>query len=114
MRFSKLTVAALASTTLCACVSRAGDGLDQRMFGKHARMREVSGEVVSIGANGWGSRYIVVKDVGTALRVYVQSDAAGCVPGKAFKARGHLSRAAEKDYDATFHLHLTDPDNTCG
>jgi hypothetical protein len=78
------------------------------MFGKHAAMRDVAGDVISTGTSWWGSRYIVVKDVMTGLRIYVQSDASACLPGKSFKATGHLTRATEKDYDATFHSHLTD------
>lgn len=65
------------------------------------------------GTSWWGARYIVVKDRATGLRIYVQSDAAACVSGRPFKGTGHLTRAEEEDYDATFHLHLTDADRVC-
>jgi hypothetical protein len=77
-------------------------------------MRDVAGAVIATGTNWWGARYIVVKDEGTGLRVYVLSDAAACAPGKPFKGTGHLTRAEEKNYDATFHLHLTDAKNARG
>jgi hypothetical protein len=104
MRSSKLMVAILLAASLSACASSAND----RMFGKHAAMRDVTGTVISTGTSWWGNRYIVVKDVTTGLRVYLQSDAQACIVGKSFKATGHLTRATEKDYDATFHGHLAD------
>lgn len=112
MRSSKLIIAVLLSSVLGASASWAGP--DYRMFGKNARMRDVAGEVITADTNWWGARYIVVKDRGTGLRVYVQSNAAACIAGRSFKGKGHLTRADEKDYDATFHLHLTDAGTVCG
>lgn len=83
------------------------------MFGKNARMRDVAGEVIGMGTNGWGTRYIVVRDGSTGLRVYVQSAPSSCAPGKSFRATGHLTRAKEKDHDATFHFHFTNAETAC-
>jgi hypothetical protein len=104
MRRSRLPMIILLSVSLSACASWGGD----RMFGKYAAMRDIYGNVISTGTSSWGIRYLVMKDIETGLRIYVQSDASTCSPGKAFKATGHLTRATETEYDATFHGHLTD------
>ena len=113
MRSSKFLGLVLFAGVLGACASWGNEDPNYRMFGKYAQIREVAGEVITTGTSWWGGRYIVVKDQSTGLRIYVQSDAAACVPGKPFKGTGHLTRAEEKDYDATFHFHLTDVDKAC-
>lgn len=84
------------------------------MFGKYARTRNVAGEVIDTGTSWWGARYIVVRDRSTGLRVFVLSDAAACVLGKPFNGTGRLTRAEEKEYDATFHFVLSDATSACG
>lgn len=113
MRLSKLITSALLAGFLSACAAQGQEDPDYRMFGKHARMREIAGKVIATGTNGWGGRYILLKDSSTGLRVYLQSDATTCTPGKIFRGTGHLTRAGGVDYDATAHLHLTDADKSC-
>lgn len=84
-----------------------------RQFGKHAKMTDIAGAVVTTGTSTWGARYIVVKDGATGLRIYVQTDAQACTPGKPFKATGHLTRAKADAYDATFHGHLPPDGQSC-
>jgi hypothetical protein len=112
MHPSTVFIATAASVLLGACACHS-DASTSRMFGRNARIREISGEVIDTGASWWGARYIVVKDHITGLRVFVLSDAAACVPGKRFRGTGHLTHADEKDYDATFHFHLMNGDKAC-
>jgi hypothetical protein len=112
MRLFKLIGVVLLSASFGACASSTDP--NYRLFGKNAAMREVSGLVIKTGKNWWGQRYVVVKDEATGMRIYVQSDAQTCTPGKSFRGSGHLSRADEKEYEATFHFHLSKPDRACG
>lgn len=114
MRISKLIVTVLVSAFVCTTASPGDDGSFRRMYGKHARMREITGMVIGTGTSWWGARYVVVKDASTGLRVYVQFAAEACAPGTQFKASGHLTRATGKDYDASFHIHLSDAGTICG
>jgi hypothetical protein len=114
MRSSKWIVTALLAGFLGACASLGQADSAFPMFGKNAKMRDVVGDVIEVRTNDWGSRYVVVKDEITGLRVYVRSEAATCAPGTAFRGTGHLTRASEKDFDATFHFHLTNPNQVSG
>jgi hypothetical protein len=94
--------------SLGACTSG-----NDRMFGTYAAMREVAGPVTGTGTTSWGARYIVVTDQATGLRIFVQTEAVACAPGKPFKATGHLTQAEDDDFDATFHLHITTVEKAC-
>ena len=116
MKMPKAARTAILIGVLLIAMSCTTSSPTYRMFGKHARMREIAGDVITTGTTSWGDRYIVVQDQSTGLRVFVLSDSEACVPRKPFKGMGHLGQRVEdeKDYDATFHFHLTDRDKVCG
>lgn len=107
MRLSKVMLCLALSVALSPAV-----GADQ-MFGKNAAMRNIAGTVTGSGKSAWGERYVIVKDSATGLRVYVQTDAVACAPGKPFNATGHLTREQKADFDATFHAHLETIKRAC-